>query len=91
MCLVYDVSNRTSFDRLEHWLLEVDTYTTKQDAKKILVGNKIDSPHREVSFDEGMNFARRHKMLFIEASAKTCEGVHMAFEELIEKVSSHLL
>jgi Ras-related protein Rab-18 len=78
-----------SFDRLEHWLLEVDTYCTKQDAKKILVGNKIDSPHREVSFDEGKEFARRHKMLFIEASAKTREGVYTAFEELIEKVDQH--
>jgi GTPase SAR1 family protein len=33
-----------------------------------------------------MNFARRNKMLFIEASAKTREGVNLAFEELIEKV-----
>lgn len=85
--LVYDVSNRVSFDRLEHWLVEVDTYCTKQDAKKILVGNKIDSPHREVSYEEGMNFARKNKMLFIEASAKTSEGVNLAFEELIEKVT----
>lgn len=52
----------------------------------MLVGNKIDRPNREVSFDEGMEFARRHNMLFIEASAKTKEGVETAFEELIEKV-----
>ncbi|KAI6203697.1 Ras domain containing protein [Aphelenchoides besseyi] len=83
---VYDVTNRTTFDRLEHWILEVETYCTKSDAMKILVGNKIDAPNREVTFEEGMQFARRHKMLFIEASAKTREGVQVAFEELIEKV-----
>ena len=84
--LVYDVTNRTSFERLEHWIVEIETYCTKSDAIRMLVGNKIDRPGREVSFDEGMEFARRHKMLFIEASAKTKEGVETAFEELIEKV-----
>lgn len=84
---MYDVTNRSTFDRLEHWIVEVDTYSTKQDAMKILVGNKIDAQGREVSTEEGMQFARRHKMLFIEASAKTREGVQCAFEELIEKVS----
>ena len=36
--------------------------------------------------DEGLKFARKHHMLFIEASAKTKEGVQCAFEELVEKV-----
>lgn len=33
-----------------------------------------------------MNFARRHQTLYIEASAKTKDGVHSAFEELVHKV-----
>lgn len=41
---------------------------------------------REVTRDEGLKFARKHHMLFIEASAKTKEGVQCAFEELVEKV-----
>ena len=41
---------------------------------------------REVSRDEGLKFARKYHMLFIEASAKTKEGVQCAFEELVEKV-----
>uniref|UniRef100_A0A915ECA0 Ras-related protein Rab-18 n=1 Tax=Ditylenchus dipsaci TaxID=166011 RepID=A0A915ECA0_9BILA len=83
---VYDVGNRPSFDRLEHWIVEVDTYCTKADAVKMLVGNKIDSENRAVSREEGLQFAKKHKMLFIEASAKTKEGVQCAFEELIEKI-----
>ena len=42
---------------------------------------------RDVSKEEGLKFARKHHMLFIEASAKTKEGVQCAFEELVEKVS----
>ena len=53
----------------------------------MLVGNKIDkTEEREVSRQEGLDFARKHSMLFIEASAKTKEGVQCAFEELVEKV-----
>ena len=41
---------------------------------------------REVTREEGMQYAKKHSMLFIEASAKTKEGVHYAFEELVDKV-----
>lgn len=61
---------------------------------KMLVGNKIDrEDNRQVTRDEGVKFARKHSMLFIEASARTREGVQIAFEELVEKVialNSHL-
>ena len=39
---MYDVSLRESFDALEVWLNELDTYATKKDLIKMLVGNKID-------------------------------------------------
>ena len=41
---------------------------------------------RVVSKEEGLNCARKHQMMFIEASAKTREGVQCAFEELVEKI-----
>ena len=42
MFLVYDVTCKETFNKLEAWLSECDTYTTKRDVIKMLVGNKID-------------------------------------------------
>jgi len=83
--LVYDVTSRASFEKLDPWLGELQQYTTKQNIVKMLVGNKIDKD-RVVSREEGLQFARRHAMLFIEASAKSKEGVQTAFEELVQKI-----
>ncbi|KAF6720380.1 Ras-related protein Rab-18-B [Oryzias melastigma] len=62
--LVYDVSRRDSFTKLENWLNELETYTTRNDIVKMLVGNKIDKDDREVDRNEGLKFARKHFYAF---------------------------
>ncbi|ELW73007.1 Ras-related protein Rab-18 [Tupaia chinensis] len=84
--IVYDVTRRDTFVKLDNWLTELETYCTRNDIVNMLVGNKIDKENREVDRNEGLKFARKHSMLFIEASAKTCDGVQCAFEELVEKI-----
>jgi small GTP-binding protein len=39
--LVYDVTNRDTFVKIENWLNELETYSTNQDIVKMLVGNKV--------------------------------------------------
>lgn len=82
--LVYDVTRRETFEKLTGWAQELDDYAPN--AVKMLVGNKIDKSSRQVSRDEGLDWARKHQSLFIEASAQTSEGVKTAFEELVVKI-----
>ncbi|KAI9469919.1 MAG: P-loop containing nucleoside triphosphate hydrolase protein [Benjaminiella poitrasii] len=85
--LVYDVSNRETFDALNTWWNEVNTYCSSPDVVKMIVGNKVDKESsRVVSYEEGANFARKLSTLFVECSAKTKVGVRQAFEELVEKI-----
>jgi len=84
--LVYDVSNRESFEALPRWLSEVETYVNAS-VVKILVGNKVDKEYsRAVSEDEGRKFAERMGTLFVEASAKTSVGVQQTFREVVTQI-----
>ncbi|NWT05072.1 RB18B protein, partial [Mionectes macconnelli] len=83
---VYDVTRKDTFTGLEGWLNELEIYTSKSNTVKMLVGNKTDKPDREVERKEGLQFARKRSLLFIETSAKTQDGVQRAFEELVIKM-----
>lgn len=86
--LVYDVSNRRSFENLkEIWMKEVDMYSTIDFAAKMVVANKIDlASERTVSTEEGARFAKENGCLFVETSAKANTAVGQAFQELILKI-----
>lgn len=89
---MYDVSKHSTFQKLESWLNELEIYGTKPNMVKMVVGNKLDQTHREVSRDEGIRFAKKHRTLFLETSAKTSEGVKETFDEVVRKIleTSHL-
>jgi len=84
--LVYDTTDRASFDHITMWLNELEVYATNANIVKMLVGNKIDKPGRDVTTKEGTEFARDKAMLFIEASAKDTRGVKQAFDEVTQKI-----
>ena len=86
--IVYDVTNKDSFDFLPQWLKEVDVYSPNggKDVVKILVGNKIDLEDRVVSRKEGEAWARSKGMMYLECSAATSAGITQVFDELCAKV-----
>ncbi len=85
--LVYDITNRESFEKVSYWLEEVQT-NCKKPISIMLVGNKNDLlAERKIPTIEALNMAKLHDMLFFETSAKTNEDdcVGLAFQSLIEE------
>ena len=57
----------------------------------VLIGNKNDlNNQREVTYEEGETFAKNHKMMFLEVSAKTGNNVNEIFEESVKKIANNI-
>lgn len=79
--LVYDITDRKSFETLSFWINEVKTYSINSNLSFMLVGNKTDlDTKRVVSTEEGEQFAKKHQLLFKEVSALTGHNISLIFE-----------
>ena len=79
--LVYDVTRKDTFEKLEDWYNEIKTASPT--ISLILVGNKIDlTSDRQISTEEGQNLAQKLGLTYIETSAKTGENINDAFKML---------
>lgn len=86
--LGYNINNRDTFVNLKYWLENVKEI--QNNPLIVLVGNKCDlEDTREVSFEEGLNWATQKNMLFFETSAKENinidECVHTLLQEIIKR------
>lgn len=89
--LVYDVSKKDTYTNLSRWATEVED-KSKRSVKVMLVGNKNDLlTSKEVSTEEGKQFAQEKKYFFFETSAKTGENVQQAFDVLIKEACQDVI
>jgi len=92
--VVYDITNRESFNNVKRWLKEIDKYA-RENVNKLLVGNKADladdNELRAVQKHEGKNFADELGVQFLEASAKTGAFVDTAFLLISSEIKSKML
>nr|KAG5707560.1 hypothetical protein BaRGS_001108 [Batillaria attramentaria] len=81
--LVYDVTNRTSYEEVKRYWLGWIAEHAPPGIRLTLVGNKSDldarSNLRQVSRKEAKRYAEANGMLFYETSAKTGKNVDVAF------------
>ncbi|EKE40348.1 Ras-likeGTP-binding protein YPT1, putative [Entamoeba nuttalli P19] len=86
--VVFDISDRTTYESVKGWLKDVGYYAPK-DIIKYLVGNKTDlAANRIVSSQEAQDLAKREGFEFIETSAKSNNNVDVLFQDLIKKLLS---
>ena len=84
--LVYDITNKQSFDRLKNFYVDQIKNNCKEDIIIELLGNKSDlEVKREVSVEEGINLAMEHHYEFLESSCLQNKNVADAFLSLIER------
>ena len=73
--IVYDISSKESFNNVSTWIDDCRSQSPKT-ITLILVGNKCDlDEERQVTFEEGEEFAKDNGMLFFEISAKTGHNI----------------
>ena len=83
--LMYDITNRKTFERINFWLKEIKEHNKIEDLFVCLVGNKLDlEEKREVSTEEGENYAKENNLQFFEVSAKSGIGVDELFSKVIK-------
>ena len=85
--LIYDITNRYSFEELDHCFNEI-IYCYSKYIPIFLVGNKIDAENqRKITFAEGEEFSKKHGLMFCECSAKTGENIDFIFNKLANEIN----
>mmetsp|Transcript_8989 Transcript_8989/g.14680 ORF Transcript_8989/g.14680 Transcript_8989/m.14680 type:complete len:202 (-) Transcript_8989:446-1051(-) len=86
--VVYDITNRESFENARKWIEEVQT----QEGNHVVIGlagNKVDlAANRKVSTDEGAEFAKEKNFIFFETSAKNSTNIKEIFKAIAQEVPS---
>ena len=80
--LIYDVTNRQSFEDLNHWFNEIYT-KCEQSVVIMVVGNKDDKPNKAITVAEANEMATSHKSHHMFVSASTGKNIEDAFSDLV--------
>merc|ERR1712066_1043842 len=88
--VVYDVTDKESFNNVKHWMQEIDKYAA-DGVNKLLVGNKCDlSSKKVVSHDEAKELADSLGIQFMETSAKNAHNVEQAFQAMAREIKQRV-
>jgi small GTP-binding protein len=85
--LVFDLTNRKSFENLSMWLSEARQNSNNPNLVILMLGNKADLvDNRQVSYAEANSFAEANALQYIEVTAKSYESVQTAFIKSAEDI-----
>ncbi|XP_068651849.1 ras-related protein RABD1-like [Aristolochia californica] len=88
--IVYDVTERESFNNVKQWLSEIDRYASDS-VCKLLVGNKCDLVEKKVvDTQTAQAFADELGIPFLETSAKDSINVEETFLTMVGEIKKRL-
>ncbi len=84
--IVYDITNRESFEELPGWINNVKEINQSSDIILSIIANKSDLyEERNISLEEGKKFAADNHCFFFETSAFDYESINKVFKDLTEE------
>ena len=84
--VVYDITNRDSFNNIGTWVEECKN-NGPSTISLVLVGNKTDlEDKRQITYEEGEEFANRNNMQFFETSALNGNNIDKLFNDTVENI-----
>eukprot|EP00913_Durusdinium_trenchii_P034924 g32669.t1 len=81
--VVYDVTDKESFNNVKHWVQEIDKYAA-DGVNKLLVGNKCDLSSKKVELADSFGIQ------FMETSAKNAHNVEQAFQTMAREIKQRV-
>ncbi|KAI8638467.1 GTP-binding protein ypt1 [Parasitella parasitica] len=88
--VVYDVTDKESFNNVKQWLQEIDRYAA-EGVNKLLVGNKSDLTDKKVvDFADAKDFAEPINIPILETSAKDSTNVEQAFLTMAKQIKDRM-
>jgi Ras-related protein Rab-1A len=88
--VVYDVTDKESFDNVKQWLQEIERYAC-ENVNKLLVGNKSDlTTKKVVDYATAKDFADERGIPFLETSAKNANNVEQAFMTMAAEIKARM-
>lgn len=90
--LVYAINSKNSLDELQVFYEQIQRVKDSDNVVVLVVGNKSDlESERQVSYEEGLAFARLLSCPFMETSAKQRINVEEAFYGLVRSIDLQIL
>lgn len=84
--LVFDVTDRTTFEKVTEWMKQILSYNTKDKTGIILLGNKIDAENRAVTSEEGSSLANEFGIKYFETSALNNYNLEESFNCMVDEI-----
>ena len=88
--IVYSILDRTTFDEIKTFHVQIQRVKDKDFFPMVLCGNKCDAEdYRQVSKLEGIELAKTYKCPYIETSAKTHVNIEEVFAEVVREIDKY--